>query len=111
LRRDLDRTKGYPEDIVAFMNCSALAHQKPKLVDRDIQELFDPAAELYPGAIVRLSVSLRAYGGPGSRFPNNRGISVDLVNVQKWDDRPRLAFARGDGSEFGGLDPDDDIMG
>jgi ssDNA-binding protein len=108
VRRDLDRSKGYPNEIVAFVNCSALADHKPKLVDRDLQDILDPAAELYPGCLVRLSVKLRAYGDrPGD---SNRGIAIDLINLQKWDDGPRLAIGRGDGSEFGNLDGDDDIM-
>jgi ssDNA-binding protein len=110
VRRDVDPSKGYPKDIAAFMNCSALGHQQLRLVDRDIQDLIDPAAEFYPGAQVRASLKLRPYGGPGTPYPANPGISCDLVNVQKWEDAPRLAIARGDGSEFGGLDSDDDIM-
>ena len=56
---------------------------------------------IYPGCKVRASLRLYNYGGKGTSI--NPGISFGLNNVQKLADGPRLATARGDGSEFGSL--------
>ena len=105
IRRDIP-SKRWPADIVCFMTVKSGANFKPGLFDLDRQDLMDPAAELYPGCFVRISA--RPWGYEGQLF--GRGISLSLDNLQKLGDSQRLAFARGDGSEFGDLDPDDDIM-
>jgi Enterobacter phage Enc34, ssDNA-binding protein len=104
LRRDIP-DKGWPTDIVCFLTAKTGVKFKPGLYDRDREALMDPAAELYPGCFVRVSVKPWGYDNQ-----YGRGVSLDLDGLQKLSDGPRLAMARGDGSEFGDLDPDDDIM-
>jgi hypothetical protein len=98
--------KGWPDDIEAFLNVKSGADYKPVVVGRDAMPIMDQA-EIYPGCVVRVSLRLYAYGGKGTSF--NPGISFGLNNLQKLSDGPRLATARGDGSEFGKLPDDDDL--
>ncbi len=99
IRRDVTG-KGWPSDIVAFLNVKRGADYKPVVVGRDALPVMDPA-ELYPGCTVRASLRIYAYGGKG--MPYTPGISFGLNNIQKLGDGPRLSTARGDGSEFGAL--------
>jgi hypothetical protein len=105
IRRDTDG-KGWPDDIDGFLNVKSGADYKPVVVGRDALPIMDQA-EIYPGCIVRVTLRIYAYGGKGTSY--NPGISFGLNNVQKLGDGPRLATARGDGSEFGKLPDDDDL--
>jgi hypothetical protein len=93
--------KGWPDDIVAFLNVKSGADYQPVVVGRDALPIMDQAA-IYPGCRVRASLRIFPYGRPGT--PISPGVSFGLENVQKLGDGPRLKTARGDGSEFGRLD-------
>ena len=102
-RRDV-HGKGWPSDTVVFLSLKSGADYPPNVLGRDSLPIMDQSA-IYPGCIVRVSMRLYYYGGKGSSI--SPGISFGLNNVQKLGDGPRLATARGDGSEFGSLPPDD----
>jgi Enterobacter phage Enc34, ssDNA-binding protein len=95
--------KGWPSDVVAFMNIKSGTDYKPSIVtigpDGGLVQINDPNL-VYPGVIVRASLRIFGYGGKGS--PYQPGISFGLNNLQKVDDGPRLKTGRPDGSEFGG---------
>ncbi len=99
-RRDVEM-KGYPEGSV-FINCRT--ETKPTIVtaaadpstgrprimsDEEIKK------EIYPGAIVRASVSAFGYETSG-----NRGVSFGLNNVQKLRDGERLDNRKPADQEF-----------
>lgn len=100
--------KGWPNDVVAFLNIKSGADYKPTVVaigpDDELVRITDPNL-VYPGVIVRASLRIYGYGGKGS--PYQAGISFGLNNIQKIDDGPRLKTGRPDGSEFGGGVGDD----
>lgn len=94
-------TKGYPETFSCFINLSANEEYPPQVVGRDGQPL-DDRKKVYPGAVIRASVSVRAYGGGKTGFAP--GISIDLRNVQWVRDGEKLKGAQADASEeFGKL--------
>lgn len=84
-----DSNKGYPEGAV-FINCRS--EEKPGLVSR----VADPTTgkpipitnntEIYPGAIVRASVTAFAYNWKNMK----KGVSFGLNNIQKLEDGKRL---------------------
>jgi hypothetical protein len=91
--------KGYPEIVKVYIGGSTL--ELPQVVSRYKGKDGKPAlitnkAEIYPGCIVRVSYSVRAYGGPGTEY--SPGIALDLRNVQKLGDGERLARS-GDASD------------
>jgi hypothetical protein len=98
--------KDFPDNVVAFLNVKSGADYPPTIVDRDALPIMDRAV-IYPSCLVRASLRIYAYGGRGTTF--GAGISFGLENVQKLADGPRLKTARGDGSEFGRWDDDDDL--
>jgi Protein of unknown function (DUF2815) len=102
VRRDI-AGKGFPNDVVAFLNVKSGADYQPVVVGHDALPVMDQAA-IYPGCRVRASLRIYAYGGRGTQI--GAGVSFGLENVQKLGDGPRLKTARGDGSEFGRLDDD-----
>ena len=93
-------SKGYPEQFVRYISSSSGEGYPPAVVDRAGKPITDQGA-LYAGCVVRVSLSPRAYGGPGT--PYKPGIMLDLRNVQKVDDGERLA---GGGSNTGGTEFD-----
>ena len=97
-----------PKGVTTDINMKSGQDYPPRIVDRNMNPTLDPN-EIYPGCRVRASVSLFSYTAGKSPIP---GVSIGLNNVQKIDDGPRLAGARGDGSEFGGAGglapPDED---
>lgn len=104
LRTDMqDR---YPPEFVSFVNLKSPGEFPPTVVGRDAQPLMDQT-QLYPGCIIRASVSVYAYGGKGTSF--TPGIALGLRNIQRLDDGPRLKGARSGGAEFGALNDDNDL--
>ena len=109
-KRDIT-AKGYPAHVVRYINCAANAEYPPGVFGRDIDpatkrpRVLTDAREFYHGALVRVSVTVRAYGGPGT--PYKAGLKLDLRNVQKLRDGERLQLGAGgsDGSEFDALPP------
>ncbi len=97
--------KGYPEGSV-YIN--ARSNGKPQIVStvpdmskinpktgRPMPRLIDDEDEMYPGAIVRASVTAFTYDIAG-----NRGVSFALNNVQKLRDGERLDTRVAAQSEF-----------
>ena len=72
--------KGYANCM--FMNASS--KDKPGVVDKDLNEITDPA-EVYSGCYGRVSITMYAYN-----FAGNCGIGCALNNVQKLDDGMRM---------------------
>lgn len=109
-KRDIS-AKGYPANIVRYINCAANLDYPPGVFGRDIDpstkrpRVLTDAREFYHGALVRVSVTTRAYGGPGTTY--KPGVKLDLRNVQKLRDGERLQLGAGgsDGSEFDALPP------
>jgi hypothetical protein len=89
--------KGWPKTLVRDVNMKSGQDYPPRIVDAHVDPIID-RSEIYPGCIVRASVTLFSYPQGKSPIP---GVSIALSNIQKLDDGPRLAGARGDGSEFG----------
>lgn len=87
-------SKGYPERFACFINMSTGEAFKPNVYDEKGNIITDPS-KVYPGCVVRASVSLRAYGGPGTTF--SAGISIDLRNVLWLRDGEKLAGGQSDG--------------
>ena len=101
-------TKGYPETFACFINTSANEEYPPQVVGRNSQPI-DDRKKIYPGAVVRASVSVRAYGGGKTGFAP--GIAIDLRNVQWVGDGERLKGAQADAAEeFGSLPEDNDNL-
>lgn len=103
-KRDIS-AKGYPAHVVRYISSDSGEDYPPAVVTRFV----DPEtkklavakpAEMYAGAIVRVSLSVRAYGGPGTGF--KAGVKLDLRNVQKLADGERIAGG-------GAGDPSDDF--
>ena len=108
-KRDVS-SKGYPEHVVRYINCDSGADYPPGVFLRDIDpatkrpKLLTDRREVYPGALVRASVTLRAYGGAGTG--HDPGVKLDLRNVQKLRDGERLVGGgSSDGTEFDALPP------
>lgn len=104
-KRDIS-AKGYPSGFVRYISSDSGENYPPAVVSRFIDPatgklaaITDPK-EIYPGAVVRVSLSPRAYGGPGTGF--KPGVKLDLRNVQKIGDGERLAGGSSDaGDDFG----------
>lgn len=97
-RDDWEDRKGYPENSV-YIN--AKSSGKPGVVSRyqdpatgRAAVITDPA-DIYPGALVRFSVTAFAYDVKG-----NKGVSFALNNVQKWADGERLDGRASAADEF-----------
>lgn len=75
-----------------FFNASS--KQKPKIVDKDLNEILDKD-EVYSGCYARVSVNFYAFNKNG-----NMGIAAGLGNIQKLADGERLG---------GGSSPEDDF--
>lgn len=108
-KRDVS-SKGYPAHVVRYINCESGADYPPGVFMRDIDpttkrpKLLTDRREIYPGALVRVSVTLRAYGGAGTGY--DPGVKLDLCNVQKLRDGERLVGGgSSDGTEFDALPP------
>jgi hypothetical protein len=97
IRLDVE-SKPFPASTVAFLSLKCDADRPPVVVGADAQPIMDRAA-IYPGCVVRVSARLFAWGGKSAGF--GAGVSLELQNLQKLADGPRLKSARGDGSEFG----------
>lgn len=72
---------------------------KPVIVDRDRQEILDPA-QVYSGCYGRACINFFGYSSNG-----NKGISAGLNSVQKLDDGEPLGGATGSANDF-----DDDFQ-
>jgi len=103
-RRDLTAKKYDATQFARFVTSESGEEYPPIVFGPDKRPLTDPRA-IYPGAIVCVSVSPRAFGGPGTSW--KPGIKFDLRNVMKIADGPRLAGDGSDGSEFGAALPSD----
>jgi Protein of unknown function (DUF2815) len=90
LRRDVIG-KGFPDSTVAFLNVKCSRDYPPRILAPDNTEIMDQTL-IYPGCIVRVSLRIYAYGGPGTQYP--AGISFGLENLKKVADGPRLTNAR-----------------
>ncbi len=93
--------KGYEgyEDGVIYIN--AWSKQKPGIVDARLQDVLVPD-DVFPGQLVRATVSSFAYDKSG-----NRGVAFSLQNVQICKkDMPRLDGKRAAKSDFDALDTD-----
>lgn len=101
-------SKGYPAQFACFINTSANEDYAPAVViGRGAQPLTD-TSKVYPGCVVRASVSVRAYGGPGKSYAS--GISIDLRNVLWVRDGERLKNAVSSAAEdFGGVLPEEEV--
>lgn len=100
IRRDIS-TKGYDaERFAAFIQMKAYEDNPPAILNRDGTKMIDQTL-LYPGAQVRSSVKVRAYEFKLEAGGYSRGISIDMLGVQKISDAPRISGG-GDGAE--GLD-------
>jgi hypothetical protein len=93
-------------DVVCFVNMKSCVDFPPTVVGRDGLPLLDQKL-IYRGCKARASVGLYAYGGRGTSF--GAGISIGLNNVQWLADGPRLAGARGGGSELGAIAENDEL--
>ena len=71
LRRDVIG-KGFPDSTVAFLNVKCSRDYPPRILAPDNTEIMDQTL-IYPGGIVRVSLRIYAYGGPGTQYP--AGIS------------------------------------
>lgn len=77
----------------------------PKIVDRDLQPIFDPD-EVYSGCYVRLSLTFYPFSANG-----NKGVACGLGNVQKIKDGEHLGGRSSAEQDFAtGLDDDDDFL-
>lgn len=97
IRRDTE-DRGFPDGVVAFFN--ARSKTAPGVVskypgpDGKPIRITDPK-DIYPGCIVRASVSAFAYDRDG-----NKGIGLGLNNVQKLEDGERIDGRRKAEDEF-----------
>lgn len=102
-------SKGYDTALFAVrIASSANAEYPPRVLDARVRtadgkpSLVTDEREFYHGVRVRVSFATRAYGGPGTDY--KAGVKLDLRNVIKMGDGPRIVLASGtDGSEFGGI--------
>jgi hypothetical protein len=97
-RRDLSAKKYDSALFARFITSESGEDHPPVVLGTDHQPITDPRA-IYPGVVARVSVSPRAFGGPGTSW--KPGIKLDLRNVLKVADGPRLTGDGSDGSEFG----------
>jgi hypothetical protein len=66
---------------------------RPGVIDRDktpIGPEHNNEELIYPGCWCRATVSIWAYGGPGSKSSKFKGVGIGLLNLQKLKDGPRL---------------------
>lgn len=92
------KTKGYDPVVFAVrINSTSGEGYPPAVVSRSGKPITDKR-EIYPGVKARVSLSCRAYGGPGTKY--KPGVMLDLRNVQKLGDGERLAGGAGTGDEF-----------
>jgi hypothetical protein len=104
-KRDI-ATQGYPAEFVVYINMESGEDNPPGLVSRykdpgtGKPRVITNPKELYPGAIVRASWGVYAYGGKGTDF--KPGVRFGLRNLQKWADGPRLDNRVEAGDEFEG---------
>ena len=98
---DAERAEEAPEyKGMYFLN--ATSSQKPGVVDRNLNEIFDPD-EVYSGCWGRASINFFAFNTSG-----NKGIGVGLNNIQKLRDDEHLGGARASAESDFGDDFDDD---
>lgn len=100
-KRDI-KSKGYPETFIRYVTSKSNEEHPPAIVKfvNGKRVMVTDKAEIYPGVQLKVSVAVRAYGGLDTGW--DPGVSLDLRNVCKVGDGPRLAGGSGDGSEFGG---------
>ena len=98
LKRDI-ASQGFPSQFARYFNAEANEDYPPTLLGPNGKPLADKR-EWYPGAIVRISYTIYAYGGKGTDY--KPGMRFGLRNAQKLADGPRLTGAD-DGSELGAV--------
>lgn len=102
LLRDGDEEK--PDDDAYtgcyFFNANANPDHKPKVLDKDRQEIVDPD-EVYSGCWAQAVISLYPYNKGG-----NKGIGAGLLAIRKIKDGERLS-----GSSVSDEDFDDSLLG
>lgn len=102
---DLERAEDYPEyKGMYFLN--ATSKQKPKVVDENVQEIFDQE-EIWSGCWGRASINIYSFDKSG-----NRGIACGLNHIQKLRDGERLGGGRSSAEDDFAepLDLDDDEL-
>lgn len=107
--RDGDEEKEGDE---AYENCffiGATSKRKPKVVDKDFQEILDPD-DFYSGCFGRVTLNFYAFDVAG-----NKGIAAGLENLLKLSDGEALGGSGGDprndfadNDQF--VDEDDELM-
>ena len=96
LRDGDEKKEDYPEfDGFMFFNCSTT--RRPKIVDRNKEEVLDVVDQCYSGQIVNVSITFFAYNQAGSK-----GVGAGLNNIQVVGGGERLFD--GGGEEFDDLD-------
>ena len=106
--RDGDEEKDIEENPeyegMYFVSCKS--NQRPKIVDKDLQEILDPD-EFYPGCWGRASINFFPYNN------TTNGVAAGLNNLQKLKDDTRFGGSGSSAEEdFGDdfeLDEDDDF--
>ena len=97
----------YEESHAGMYVISARATFKPGLVDKDLEDIIDPA-EFYSGCWARASITAYGYEVKG-----NKGVAFALNNLQKLKDDDSFTGGKSASSEFGDaedveVDDDDD---
>jgi hypothetical protein len=98
-RRDV-AAKNYPDTVFRFMNCTSSEDHPPEVVgiyagpDGKPEKITDSKA-LYPGCIVRASVTVFAYDN------KSKGVALGLGNIQIVGDGPRLDETKSASDDFG----------
>lgn len=98
IRDDWEMKNGYPENS-RFLNAKTI--NRPGVVDRyadpatNKARVIEDASEMYPGCLVRFSITAFAYDVKG-----NKGVSFSLNNVQRMGDGERLDGRNNAADEF-----------
>lgn len=83
---------GYEDGEAVFITMKAYEDNKPGIVDQNVQDIIEPRM-FYAGCYARASVKAKAYPSPKATGPAtaNKGIRIELVNVQKTREGEPLA--------------------
>lgn len=103
--------KGKPDDAEEYQGviwARAKSSKKPGVVDQQVEDIIDPN-DFYPGCYARATVGVYAYDTKG-----NKGVSFELINIQKVADGEPLAGKRSKPTEdfdavAGGVGEDGDV--
>lgn len=100
--RDGDDERGDQDEYQGCYFINANSIQKPGLVDKDCNEIFDQS-ELYSGCYGRASLNFYPYSQAG-----NKGIAVGLNNLMKTADGDSLAGRSSAKDDFSTVEVEDD---